>query len=221
MLIVRFDNVAKTYNLGSNVYHALNGVSFDIDRGDVVAIVGPSGSGKTTTMNIIGLLDRPTSGEYFLEGKPVSHLSAYEQARLRNEMIGFVFQSFHLLPRLSALQNVALPLNYANAEDADINNRAMAMLEKMGMADHASHKPNELSGGQQQRVAIARALINNPSLILADEPTGALDSKTSQQIMDILLAHRGSTTVIIITHDEEVAAQCPRRIGIRDGLVAV
>lgn len=218
--MVRFDNVTKTYDLGSNVYRALNGVSFDIQTGEVVAIVGPSGSGKTTTMNIMGLLDHPTSGEYYFKGESVSHLKPHDLAKLRNETIGFVFQSFHLLPRLTALQNVALPLYYANVDDSEINTLAMAMLEKMGMADHASHKPNELSGGQQQRVAIARALINNPAMILADEPTGALDSKTSQQIMDILLAHRGRTTVAIITHDEEIAGQCPRRIAIRDGVIA-
>lgn len=217
--MIKMENVKKTYLLGATVYNALKGISINIDAGEVVAIIGPSGSGKTTMMNIIGLLDHPTSGNYIFQGRSVSHLSSNQMAQLRNQTMGFVFQSFHLLSRLTALQNVALPLQYASVDSKLIQGKAMTMLEKMGIADYAQHKPTELSGGQQQRVAIARALVNDPSVILADEPTGALDSKTSQQIMDVLLAHRGETTVVIITHDEEVAKQCPRRIQIRDGLI--
>lgn len=218
--MIRFDNVTKIYELGDSTYEALKGVSFDIQHGEVVAIVGPSGSGKTTTMNIIGLLDHPTAGQYFFNNDPASHLTSSQLARLRNQTIGFIFQSFHLLPRLNALQNVMMPLYYANAEPRSIKPRAMEMLNKLGIADYYEHKPTELSGGQQQRVAIARALINNPKVILADEPTGALDTKTSHQIMEVLFAHRGETTVVIITHDSEIAEQCPRVIQIRDGVVS-
>lgn len=218
-VMIKLDNVTKTYDLGANVYQALRGISFEVDSGEVVAVIGPSGSGKTTTMNIIGLLDHPTTGDYFFRGQPIANLTSNQLAKLRNETIGFVFQSFHLLPRLTALQNVSLPLYYAGVDSAEIPGRAISILEKMDMAAYAKHKPNELSGGQQQRVAIARALVNQPSLILADEPTGALDTKTSQQIMDVLLANRGETTVVIITHDEDVAKQCERSVSIRDGLL--
>lgn len=218
--MIRFDRVTKVYQLGDSVYEALKGVSFTIQHGEVVAIVGPSGSGKTTTMNIIGLLDHPTTGQYFFNDEPVSHLTSNQLAKLRNKTIGFVFQSFHLLPRLTALQNVMMPMYYANEETQSIKPRAMEMLNKMGLAAYHAHKPTELSGGQQQRVAIARALVNEPHIILADEPTGALDTKTSHHIMEVLLAHSGQTTVVIITHDLEVADQCPRVIQIRDGVVS-
>ena len=218
--MIKLENVTKTYDLGTHMYQALKGVSFEVKAGEVVAIVGPSGSGKTTTMNILGLLDHPTTGEYIFQGESIAHLSSNQLAKRRNKTIGFVFQSFYLLSRLTALQNVALPLYYASVDAKLIHDKSMAILEKMSMADYAQHKPNELSGGQQQRVAIARALINDPSVILADEPTGALDTKTSQKIMDLLLKHRGQTTVVIITHDQDMAAQCPRRIAIRDGLVS-
>jgi len=217
--MIKLDNVTKTYDLGANVYQALKGISFEIEAGEVTAVIGPSGSGKTTTMNIIGLLDHPTSGDYIFQGQSVSHLSSNQMAKLRNKTIGFVFQSFYLLSRLTALQNVSLPLYYAGVDSSLFHDKSMDMLDKMDMANYAQHKPTELSGGQQQRVAIARALVNDPSIILADEPTGALDTNTGQQIMDVLLADRGETTVIIITHDENIAAQCSRRIYIRDGLV--
>ncbi|MCB1826845.1 MAG: ABC transporter ATP-binding protein [Coxiellaceae bacterium] len=218
--MIEFDNVTKVYELGDSVYEALKGVSFQIKDGEVVAIVGPSGSGKTTTMNLMGLLDHPTSGEYRFNHEPVSHLSSNQLARLRNRTIGFVFQQFHLLPRLTALQNVMMPLYYADAEPRSIKPRAVEALTKVGLGEYYEHKPMELSGGQQQRVAIARALVNNPKIILADEPTGALDTKTSENIMEVLFEHRGETTVVIITHDLEVAEQCPRVIHIRDGVIS-
>jgi len=217
--MIKLENVTKTYIMGANEFQALKGISFDIKQGEVVAIMGPSGCGKTTTMNILGLLDHPTSGHYYLEGEESTHLSKNELAYVRNKKIGFVFQSFFLLPKLNAMQNVGLPLFYANVDPKVIREKSMRMLEKVEVAEYARHKPNELSGGQQQRVAIARALVQEPSIILADEPTGALDSKTSELILKLLLVHRGETTVLIITHDEEVANQCPRIITIRDGLV--
>jgi len=217
--VIKLDNVTKTYTMGEYEFQALKGVSFDIKQGELVAIMGPSGCGKTTTMNIMGLLDHPTSGHYYLEGEESTHLSKNELAYVRNKKIGFVFQAFFLLPKLNALQNVGLPLFYANVDAKIIRERSMHMLEEVEVAEYAKHKPNELSGGQQQRVAIARALVHEPTIILADEPTGALDSKTSELILKLLLTHRRKTTVLIITHDEEVAKQCPRIIRIRDGLV--
>jgi putative ABC transport system ATP-binding protein len=217
--MIKFSQVTKDYRLGSAVYSALKGMSFEIRAGEAVAIMGPSGSGKTTTMNIIGLLDRPTSGDYFLNQQRVSQLSPRRMAALRNQTIGFVFQSFHLLPRLSAFQNIALPVYYSNQPIDHLHETIMFRLEQLGMADYAHRKPNELSGGQQQRIAIARALVNDPPVILADEPTGALDSKTSQQIMEVLLAHQSKRTVVIITHDHSVAQLCPRTIDMCDGVV--
>ena len=170
-------------------------------------------------MHIIGLLDHPTTGHYYLENEESTGLSKNELADKRNKKIGFIFQSFFLLPKLNAVQNVGLPLFYANVDAKTIHEKSMSVLEKVGVADYAAHRPNELSGGQQQRVAIARALVHDPAIILADEPTGALDSKTSQRIIDLLIEHRGETTILIITHDEEVARQCPRAIQIRDGLI--
>ncbi len=217
--MIEFENVEKTYRMGDHVVHALKGVSFKIERGEVVAIIGPSGSGKSTTMHIIGLLDRPTKGKYYLLNEETGHYSRNELAALRNRTIGFIFQAFYLLPRLSAIQNVGLPLFYRNESQSIIKEKSLAMLAKVGMADYASHRPNELSGGQQQRVAIARALVGDPEIILADEPTGALDSKTSESVLELMLSHAGDTTVVIITHDPEVASRCPRMIQIHDGLI--
>lgn len=210
--------------MASETYTALKGINLSIERGELVTIIGSSGSGKTTTMNILGLLDRPSSGKYYLEGEDTSTLSLDEVADLRNEKIGFIFQSFFLLPRLTALQNVMLPLSYRrhhpSGEKRD-KNRALTMLGKVGMSNHINHKPNELSGGQQQRVAIARALVGTPSIILADEPTGALDSKNSHDVLQLLkeLNKTEGATIIIITHDPDVANQSERIIKIADGKI--
>ncbi|AAO91302.1 ABC transporter ATP-binding protein [Coxiella burnetii] len=219
--MIEFKNITKVYQFGSNSYKALKGVSFLIEKGELVGIIGASGSGKTTTMNILGLLDHPTSGEYLLRNKNVAYLSPNQRADLRNRHIGFIFQLFFLLPRLNALQNVGLPLTYRNLSGKRINKRALTMLERVGMAKFHHHKPSELSGGQQQRVAIARALVGKPDIILADEPTGALDSKTSQEVLDLLiqLNREEGCTVVLITHDEQIAAQCPRVIKMHDGLI--
>ncbi len=219
--MIEFQNVTKIYRSGSNVYSALKGISFRINKSELVAIVGASGSGKTTTMNLVGLLDRPTSGQYKLKGTDVSDIGKDQQAILRNQSIGFVFQSFFLLPRLTAIHNVGLPLTYRKIDNAIIKERAMTMLEKVGMEKFAAHKPNELSGGQQQRVAIARALIGNPDLILADEPTGSLDSSTGQDVLRLLkqLNKEEGATIIIITHDLNVATACPHIIQLNDGLI--
>ena len=207
--------------MGDSVYQALNGISFAINQGDLTAIVGESGSGKSTTMHIIGLLDRPSSGEYHLNGELVSDLTPDQMAALRNDYIGFIFQGFFLLPKFNAIQNVALPLLYRDMDKKQANERALAVLEQVGMADYAHHKPNELSGGQQQRVAIARALVGKPKLILADEPTGALDTATSKTVMNLLetLNVKHGVTTIIVTHDMNVANQCRKRIRIKDGLI--
>lgn len=208
--------------MGENTFQALKGVSFTIERGELVAIVGPSGSGKSTTMNILGLLDKPTSGEYYLDGINTLAFSGNKQAALRNEHLGFIFQSFFLLPKLSAIENVMLPLMYRkDVPQHEAKARGMAMLAEVNMDRFAHHRPNELSGGQQQRVAIARALVGKPSIILADEPTGALDTKTSDQIMGLLVDQMTNTktTVVIITHDLEIADQCHRAIHVRDGLL--
>lgn len=218
--VIRTEGLTKTYKMGAVEVHALCGVSFAIQRSEVVAIMGPSGSGKSTLMNILGCLDRPTQGEYYLDGEKVSDLNDDQLAVIRNKKVGFVFQSFNLLSRATALANVELPLRYAGVT-ANRRERARAALEAVGLADRLYHKPTELSGGQQQRVAIARALINNPSIIMADEPTGNLDSKSGREIMNILLSlnRELGTTLIIVTHDPAIAGQTQRTIRLRDGLL--
>lgn len=222
--MIKLDNVKKIYRMGDNVFEALKGISFTIEQGELVAIVGPSGSGKSTTMNILGLLDKPTSGKYYLDEIDTSQFSGNKLASLRNRRLGFIFQQFFLLPKLTALDNVILPLTYRHDEKIsahEMKMRAITLMEKVGVAQFAHHRPSELSGGQQQRVAIARALLGQPSIIMADEPTGALDTKTSQQIMNLLVEQMTSTgtTVVIITHSLEIAKQCHRAIHIRDGLI--
>ncbi|HEX7976343.1 MAG TPA: ABC transporter ATP-binding protein [Anaerolineales bacterium] len=219
--VIDAENLTKVYKMGEVEVQALRGVSLKIANGEIVAIVGPSGSGKSTLMNIIGCLDRPTSGEYILDGERVSKLKDDELATIRNRKVGFIFQSFNLLPRATALANVELPMRYSG-QSRGRKERAQAALESVGLADRISHRPNELSGGQQQRVAIARALVNNPSIILADEPTGNLDSKSGMEIMDLLLNlnKQSGTTLILVTHAPDVAAQTQRTIHIRDGVVA-
>jgi putative ABC transport system ATP-binding protein len=217
--VIEAENLTKFYEMGEIEVQALRGVSFKIKRGEVVSIMGPSGSGKSTLMNIMGCLDIPTNGEYILDGENVSHLSDDELSDIRNRKVGFVFQSFMLLPRVTAVQNVMLPLRYAGTNK--IKNKAKAALEAVGLADRMDHRPNELSGGQQQRVAIARALVTEPSILMADEPTGNLDSKSGTEIMDLLLKlNRDSgTTLIIVTHSPDVAAQTGRVLRLRDGLL--
>jgi putative ABC transport system ATP-binding protein len=223
MALISIQQLTKTYSLGENTVHALRGVSLDIEAGEMVAITGPSGSGKSTLMHILGCLDRPTAGAYSLSGKDVSNLSRDALADIRNKQIGFVFQGFNLLPRTTALENVEVPLLYSRPvlSASERRRRAMSALTAMGLADRADHHPNQLSGGQQQRVAIARALVNEPSLLLADEPTGNLDTATSLEVMQIfqdLRASRG-ITVALITHEPDVAAYGTRIIAVRDGLV--
>lgn len=218
--LVRTRDLAKDYVLGGSVVHALSGVSLSIDAGQMVAVMGPSGSGKSTLMNLLGCLDRPTSGQYWLEDQDVSTLDADDLARVRNQRIGFVFQQFNLLPRSSALDNVALPLLYAGLPAKQRRARAAEALEQVGLADRMGHLPTQLSGGQQQRVAIARALCHRPALILADEPTGALDSATSAQIMALLQAlNQQGMTLVCVTHEREVAACAGRLICFKDGQV--
>jgi putative ABC transport system ATP-binding protein len=210
----------KTYVMGSEEIHALRGVSINIDKGEYVAIMGPSGSGKSTLMNLIGCLDTPTRGSYMLNGKEVGSMNDDELARIRNEEIGFVFQTFNLLPRATALHNVELPLVYAGVSGKERLERAKTALDKVELSQRASHRPNELSGGQRQRVAIARALVNNPSILLADEPTGNLDSKTGEEIMGVFKKlHASGNTIILVTHEADIAAHAHRVISIRDGQV--
>lgn len=219
MSLIKLTNVTKIYQLGSSQYPALKGVDFELERGEMTAIVGVSGSGKSTLMNIIGFLDHCTNGQYFFDGVDVSHLTEDELADIRNRKIGFVFQSFFLLPRCDALQNVMLPLVYRGTPREEAKSLAMNMLEKVGMAHLADHKPNQLSGGQQQRVAIARALVGNPEVILADEPTGALDSQTGNDVMDLFakMNRDEGRTIVIITHDQEISRRCRRVVTIKDG----
>jgi len=220
MALIDTQDLWKTYVMGSEEIHALRGVSVQIERGEYVAIMGPSGSGKSTLMNLIGCLDTPTRGTYLLNGKRVSDMNDNELARIRNEEIGFVFQTFNLLPRASALHNVELPLVYAGVGAKDRQERARAALEKVELGSRINHRPNELSGGQRQRVAIARALVNNPSILLADEPTGNLDSKTGAEIMALFKRlHEAGNTIVLVTHEADVAAFARRSIHLRDGQV--
>jgi putative ABC transport system ATP-binding protein len=218
--VIQAENLTKIYKMGQVEVHALNGLSLKIARGEIVAIMGPSGSGKSTLMNIIGCLDRPTSGEYILDGEPVSKLTDDQLATIRNRKVGFVFQSFNLLSRATALANVELPLRYSGLVHGR-RDKAHTALELVGLSDRIYHRPNELSGGQQQRVAIARALVNDPAIILADEPTGNLDTKSGQEIMELLLTlnREHGTTLIIVTHAADIAAHSQRIIRIRDGVV--
>jgi len=218
--VIVAENLVKTYKMGDVEVNALRGLTVSIDRGEVVAIVGPSGSGKSTLMNILGCLDRPSSGEYTLDGETVAGLTDDQLADIRNRKVGFIFQSFNLLPRATALANVELPLRYSGKTEGR-KQRARQSLTEVGLGDRMTHRPYELSGGQQQRVAIARALVNDPAIIMADEPTGNLDSKVGQEIMDLLLNlnKQSGTTLIIVTHDPKIAAQTQRTIHIRDGVV--
>ena len=216
--LIRLVNVSRHYTMGSELIRALDDVTLSIRSNDYIALMGPSGSGKSTMMNIIGCLDTPTSGEYFFGGNQVHRMPDYQLADLRNRLIGFVFQTFNLLPRNSALQNVELPLVYAGTRKRERRARAMEALQEVGLGDRVTHKPNELSGGQRQRVAIARALVNRPSIILADEPTGNLDSRTGDEIMDLFdRLHERGNTIILVTHEEEIAARAARVVRMRDG----
>ena len=218
--VIRIRELTRAYEMGTERILALRGVTLDIARNEYVAIMGPSGSGKSTMMNLLGCLDTPTSGEYWLNGEEVSRLSDDALARVRNREIGFVFQTFNLLPRATALHNVELPLVYAGVSGRERRERALQALDRVGLADRVHHRPNELSGGQRQRVAIARALVNRPSILLADEPTGNLDSVTSEEIMQVFAdLHRGGQTVIMVTHEPDIAAHAHRTVVLRDGRV--
>jgi putative ABC transport system ATP-binding protein len=220
MKIIETHNISKVYKMGNNEVRALQSISITINKGEYVAFMGPSGSGKSTLMNIVGCLDSPTSGTYILNNHVVSEMTENELAEVRNKEIGFVFQTFNLLPRATALENVALPLIYAGYSRSDREEKAMETLESVGLGDRWHHKPNELSGGQRQRVAIARALVNNPSIILADEPTGNLDSKTSYDIMNLFQElHDKGNTIIMVTHEDDIAHYAHRIVRLRDGLV--
>ncbi len=218
--IIIIKNISKVYTIGKEVIYALRDVSLQVKKNEYVALMGPSGSGKSTLMNILGCLDSPSGGEYILNGHSVATMSDNELAEIRNQQIGFVFQTFNLLPRASTLENVALPLVYAGMSKPERETRAAAVLEQVGLGNRMQHKPNELSGGQRQRVAIARALVNKPAIILADEPTGNLDSKTSIEIMGLLEAiHKNGNTIILVTHEEDIAMHAHRIVRLRDGLV--
>jgi putative ABC transport system ATP-binding protein len=219
--LVSLQNLTKVYRTAHSEFQALKGIDFELQRSEMLAIVGSSGSGKSTLMNIIGFLDHCTSGKYLFSDVDVSHLSDIELSKIRNQKIGFVFQAFFLLPRLTALQNVILPLYYREEDKHIASEKARGMLEKVGMKAFAHHKPNQLSGGQQQRVAIARALVTDPDIILADEPTGALDSKTGDEVMDFFLRlnKQEGRTVVIITHDKEVSHRCQRVVSLKDGMI--
>lgn len=219
--LIELKGINKTYKNGDQELRVLKDINLEVEEGEFVAIMGPSGSGKSTLMNVIGLLDRPTSGEYFLEGQEVGNLSEKKLARVRNEQIGFVFQQFFLLSKLNAFQNVELPLIYAGVHPAKRKELAEQYLEKVELGSRMHHLPSELSGGQKQRVAIARALVNQPAIVLADEPTGALDTKTGEQIMDLLTKlNQEGKTIIMVTHEPEIAAFAHRRIVIRDGVIS-
>jgi putative ABC transport system ATP-binding protein len=218
--MIRLQGVTKQYQMGDQTVHALQGIDLQIDRNEMIAFIGASGSGKSTMMNIVGCLDRPSSGEYWLNGREVATMSGDDLARVRNQEIGFIFQSFHLLPRASALDNVAQPLIYRGVPLRERLALAEQALQRVGLGARVHHRPNELSGGQRQRVAIARALVGNPAILLADEPTGNLDSSTSQEIMELIRAvHAGGQTVVIVTHEAEIAEQCQRVVRLRDGRV--
>lgn len=219
-MLISIEHLNKTYIMGTEKVEALKDVSINIEKGEYVALMGPSGSGKSTLMNLLGCLDSPSRGQYWLNGKEVSTMEDSELAEVRNKDIGFVFQTFNLLPRLSALENVALPLVYAGVSKEDRLAKARKVLEAVGLGDRVSHKPNELSGGQRQRVAVARALVNDPAIILADEPTGNLDTKTSYEIMSLFEEiHQAGNTVILVTHEQDIALHAHRIIRLRDGLV--
>ena len=219
-MLISMRNIWKTYQMGTEKVHALHGVSFDIPRGEYIAIIGPSGSGKSTLMNLIGCLDTPSQGQYWLNGKNVSEMDDDELARIRNQEVGFVFQTFNLLARATALHNVELPLIYGGIGASQRHEMAKQALTSVDLAERMTHKPNELSGGQRQRVAIARALVNHPSILLADEPTGALDSHTSMEIMDLFeRLHSEGNTIIVVTHEHDIAERAHRVISIRDGQI--
>lgn len=218
--LIEFKDIYKIYEMGDQEVHAVDGISFTVDKGEFAAIIGTSGSGKSTCMNIIGCLDVPTSGTYLLNGKDVGKMNNDELAEIRNEMLGFVFQQYNLLPKLNVIDNVKLPLLYSGMGESEQNKRAMAALERVGLADKCKNKPSQLSGGQQQRVSIARALAGNPSVILADEPTGALDSRTSKEVIDFFKQlNESGNTIVLITHDNSIAAQAKRVIRIQDGKI--
>ncbi|HKW42532.1 MAG TPA: ABC transporter ATP-binding protein [Gemmatimonadales bacterium] len=220
-IIILTHKLTRDYDMGGEIVRALRGVSLQIKRNEYVAVMGPSGSGKSTLMNLIGCLDTPTAGEYWLNGQQVSNLDDDQLARIRNKEIGFVFQTFNLLPRATALHNVELPLIYAGLPGRERRDQAARALERVGLSDRMEHRPNELSGGQRQRVAIARALVNTPSILLADEPTGNLDSSTSAEIMEVFRAlHRQGQTIVMVTHEHDIAAHAARVVTLRDGVVA-